>query len=228
MNLAKGFDPKRRLILKGMGALAFLPIVGKLFKFGKTAKTAQYTGPVVAKTAGMPEWFPGLVKRLWNEGDDATKTLGTTEREIVRGAKLESGDDIHMYYNLDSGDVRVEVSPKKTKTGYGYETESGAYYKPYGAEVKKGETVVNKKTGKTTKTKDEFYIAEEEHVGGPEDVDFDLRETTVDDALSDLTEMEAFAKKKTTKQIHKKKGTKKKDVWPEFDDTIPDEDEFLP
>ena len=40
--------------------------------------------------------------------------------------------------------------------------------------------------------------------------------------------MEAFAKKKTTKQIHKKKGTRKKDVWPEFDDTIPDEDEFLP
>ena len=39
--------------------------------------------------------------------------------------------------------------------------------------------------------------------------------------MSDLTELEAFATKKSTKQIHKKKGTKKKDVFPEveFDDT---------
>ena len=133
-----------------------------------------------------------------------------------------------MYYDLNTGNVRVEVTPAKTKTGYGYETESGAYHKGYGAEVKKGEDVVDKKTGKATKTEDEFSVVEEEHVGGPEDVDFDIKETTVDEALSDLTEMEAFAKNKTTKQIHKKKGTKKKEVWPEFDDTIPEEDEFLP
>ena len=33
--------------------------------------------------------------------------------------------------------------------------------------------------------------------------------------MSDLTELEAFAKKKSTKQIYKKKGTKKKDVNPD-------------
>ena len=39
--------------------------------------------------------------------------------------------------------------------------------------------------------------------------------------MSDLTELEAFAKNKTTKQIYKKKGTKKKDVFPEveYDDS---------
>jgi hypothetical protein len=227
VNLAKGFDPKRRLVLKGLGALALLPVVGKYFKAGQfLSKAGAYTGPVVQKIKGMPEWFPGLVKRLWNEGDDATKALGTKEREIVRGAKLESGDDVHMYYELDSGNVRVEVTPAKTKTGYGYETESGAFHKGYGAEVRKGEDILDETTGRSTKTKDEFSIVEEEHVGGPEDVDFDIKETSVDDAITDLTEMEAFAKKKTTKQIHKKKGTKKKDVWPEGN-WDPD-DEFFP
>ena len=156
------------------------------------------------------------------------KKLATKDLQVVKRGKLESGDDIHLYHDLDTGNVRVEVSP----TGAGEPnvisegTRSGAYYKPYGAEVKKGEEIATKKG--SVKTKDEFSIVEEEHVGGPEDVDFDIKETTVDEALSDLTEMEAFAKNKTTKQIHKKKGTKKKEVWPEFDDTIPEEDEFLP
>jgi len=35
--------------------------------------------------------------------------------------------------------------------------------------------------------------------------------------MSDLTELEAFAKSKLTKQIHKKKGTKPKDVFPDYD-----------
>jgi len=228
VGLKKGtFKPGRRLFIKGVGASMLVPFLGKFFKFVGKKGTSKVAGPIIQKTAGMPDWFPGLVKRLYQEGDDVTGKLATKDLQVVKGAKLESGDDIHLYHDIDTGGIRVEVTPAKTKTGYGYETESGAYHKGYGAEVKKGETVVNKK-GQATKTKDEFSVVEEEHVGGPEDVDFDLRETTVDDALSDLTEMEAFAKKKSTKQIHKKKGTTKKEVWPEFDDTIPEEDEFLP
>jgi hypothetical protein len=49
------------------------------------------------------------------------------------------------------------------------------------------------------------------------DIDWDANYTTVDDAMSDLTELEAFAKNKSTKQIHKKKGTKPKDVFPDYD-----------
>ena len=58
----------------------------------------------------------------------------------------------------------------------------------------------------------------------PDDVDIDYDQfIDVDDALSDLTELEAFAKNKTTKEIHKKKGTKPKDTsptWepPDYDD----------
>ena len=49
------------------------------------------------------------------------------------------------------------------------------------------------------------------------DIDWDGTMTTVDDAMSDLTELEAFAKNKSIKQIHKKKGTKPKDVFPDYD-----------
>ena len=49
------------------------------------------------------------------------------------------------------------------------------------------------------------------------DVNWEGRITTVDDAMSDLTELEAFAKKQSTKKIHKKKGTTKKDVFPDYD-----------
>ena len=51
----------------------------------------------------------------------------------------------------------------------------------------------------------------------PDDVDWYGNETSVDGAISDLTELEAFAKNKTVKQIHKKKGTKPKDVFPDYD-----------
>ena len=54
-----------------------------------------------------------------------------------------------------------------------------------------------------------------------DDIELDWDEANVDDAMSDLTELEAFAKNKTTTQIHKKKGTKPKDVFPDYDPPDP-------
>ena len=51
--------------------------------------------------------------------------------------------------------------------------------------------------------------------------------TTVEDALSDLTELEAFAKKKTVKEIHKKKGTTPKDTNPDWEPPDYDWDDFI-
>ena len=51
----------------------------------------------------------------------------------------------------------------------------------------------------------------------PETVGLEGDVSSVDDALSDLTELEAFAKKKTTTQIHRKKGTEPKDTSPEWE-----------
>ena len=160
----------------------------------------------------MPEWLPSLVKRLWNEGEDVTKTMATGERQVVRRGTLESGDDVDLIYQMDTGDVRIDVTPKKQ---WG-DTRSGAYNKEYGLDLKKGEEIATKKG--PVKTADEFEVYEQQpRQVSPEDVELDFEGTTVDDAISDLTELEAFAKKKTTKHIHKKKGTKKKDVFPEYE-----------
>ena len=215
VGFAKGpKDPTRRLVLKGLGALAVLPIVGRFFKAGKLLKTGAYTGPVIEKIQGMPEWLPSLVKRLWNEGEDVTKTAATMERQVVKRGTLEGGDDVDLIYDVGTGDVRIDVTPGKGK----YETSSGAFNKEYELYYKKGETITEgKHAGK--KTPDEFDVSEIEGSADPHamDVNWEGRITTVDDALTDLTELEAFAKKQSTKKIHKKKGTTKKDVFPDYD-----------
>ena len=212
----KGSKPKspgRRAFLKGITALAALPIVGKYFKLGKVLEKAQpYLGPTVEKIKGMPEWFPGLVKKLWNEGEDVTKQVAYKERQVVKRGTLEGGDDVDMIYDMDTGDVSIQVTPKTGK----YETKSGAYNKEYELDYVKGQA---DETTKGKKPPDEFSFKEIEGRMDQQatDVDWDVKYTTVDDAMTDLTELEAFAKDKTTKQIHKKKGTKPKDVFPDYD-----------
>jgi len=213
----KGSKPKspgRRTFIKGLGALAVLPIVGKYFKWAKTSKGVSSTAPIVQKTAGMPEWFPSLVKKLWNEGEDVTKTASWKERQVVKRGTLESGDDVDMFYDLDTGNVNIEVNPPMKKGKY--ETTSGAYNREYSLEYTKGQA---DETTKGKKPPDDFSVAEIEGKMDQQamDVDWEGTMTTVDEAMSDLTELEAFAKNKTTKQIHKKKGTKPKDVFPDYD-----------
>ena len=90
----------------------------------------------------MPEWFPSLVKKLWNEGDDVTKQVAYKDRQVVKRGTLEGGDDVDMIYQVDTGDVSISVNPKKGthSTGSGaynreysldYKTKSGAYNKEY-------------------------------------------------------------------------------------------------
>jgi len=211
-------SPGRRTFLKGITALAALPIVGKFFKMGKVLEKAQpYTGPAIEKIKGMPEWFPGLVKKLWNEGEDVTEAMAYKERVIVKRGTLEGGDDVDMFYDLDTGDVNIEVVGNRKSGIYkSGETSSGAYNKEYSLEYKKGQA---DETTKGKKPPDEFGVNELEGRTTPDaaDIDWDVNMTTVDDAMSDLTELEAFAKNKTTTQIHKQKGTKPKDVFPDYD-----------
>ena len=82
--------------------------------------------------------------------------------------------------------------------------------------IKKGQA---DETTKGKKPPDDFSVSEIEGAADPYamDVNWEGKVTTVDDAMTDLTELEAFARDKTTKQIHKKKGTKPKDVFPDYD-----------
>ena len=206
-------SPGRRAFIKGVTALAALPIVGKYFKLGKVlSKVGTYTGPAIQKIKGMPEWFPSLVKRLWNEGEDVTKQVAYGERQVVKRGTLEGGDDVDMIYDMDTGDVSISVTPKKGE----YSTKSGAYNKEYELDYVKGQA---DETTKGKKPPDDFSVSEIEGTADPYamDVNWEGKVTTVDDAMTDLTELEAFAKDKTTKQIHKKKGTKPKDVFPDYD-----------
>jgi len=117
-----------------------------------------------------------------------------------------------MIYDLDTGDVSISVTPKKGE----YSTKSGAYNKEYELDYKKGQA---DETTKGKKPPDDFSVSEIEGAADPYamDVNWEGKVTTVDDAMTDLTELEAFARDKTTKQIHKKKGTKPKDVFPDYD-----------
>ena len=107
----------RRNFLKMMGGLGALPFVGKFFKLAKTAASGEKVAEAAVafeKTAGMPSWFPALVNKIIKEGDDVTSKLATKEREIVHTKKLGdpknvASDEVTVYQNLDTGDVRVEV-----------------------------------------------------------------------------------------------------------------------
>jgi hypothetical protein len=157
---SKPKSPGRRAFIKGITALAALPIVGKYFKLGKVlSKAGTYTGPAIQKIKGMPEWFPSLVKKLYTEGEDVTKQVAYKERQVVKRGTLEGGDDVDMIYDLDTGDVSIDVTPKKGT----YETSSGAYNKEYSLEYTKGQA------DEMTKGKppDEFEVAELEGRADP-------------------------------------------------------------
>jgi len=223
VGFAKGpKDPSKRLFIKSITALAALPIVGRFFKLGKVLERASgYTGPAIQKIKGMPEWFPGLVKKLWNEGEDVTKQVAYGEKQVVKRGTLEGGDDVDLVYQIDTGDVSINVTPNSRSRFGDYQTKSGAYNKEYSLDFKKG---LADETTKGKKPPDEFGVTELEGRmdQAAADIDWDINPTTVDDAMSDLTELEAFAKNKSTKQIHKKKGTKPKDVFPDYDPPEPD------
>ena len=230
VGLAKGpKDPSKRVFIKGVAMASLLPIVGKYFKLAKPAAkaVAGYTGPVIEKIKGL-EWVQFLAKRLWDEGADVTKTAARTDGQVVRRGTLESGDEVDMLYDTRSGDVSFEVSPKiNPKTGTStHSTKSGAYNQGYGVDYRAGEIIdEGKHAGK--KTKAEIDIAESRPVRtSRDDIELDLDFTTADDAMSDLTELEAFANKKSVKQIHKKKGTKPKKTSPDFEGPEPDLDDF--
>ena len=208
-------SPTRRAFIKGLGALAVLPIVGRFFKLGKVFdRAATYTGPAIDKIKDMPEWFPGLVKKLWNEGEDVTKKMAYKDRQVVKRGSLEDGDDVDMIYDLDTGNVSINVSPKKGT----YETGSGAFNKEYSLDYQRGDIIEEGKYA-GQRGPGEFGVAEgSPRQTGPNDIELDWDQYVgTDDALSDFTELEAFAKNKSTKQIHKQKGTKKKDIFPDYD-----------
>ena len=204
----------RRGFLKLLAALGLSGAAAGtgLIKLGGKAvgkKAAVKAGVDIATgTQGMPSWFPALVNKVIKEGDDVTGKLATKERELVYTKKLDNkdvyGDEVTVYRDLDTGDIRVEAY-----------TESNMGEAPIQLDYKAPSVIdEGKMAGK--KTDPEFSAVETEPrvVNWDGDIEFDGDNIvgSVDDLMSDTTKFKNYAegKKPTLKDIVTSK--KKKDV----------------
>jgi hypothetical protein len=199
------FDPKRRTVLKGIAALATLPVIGKFFKWAKpAAKIADVTSVPIKNISGMPAWFKPLVNKVIKEGDDVTKKLATQERQIVHTKKLDEFDEVTVTQDLNTGNVRVE-----------YHGSTNMGEAPIQLDYKAGEIIEPTKTSKGIKTKPEFSAVESEPrvTNWDGDIEWDGENVVnkVDDLLTDTTKLETYAtgKKPNIKKLLKSEQKKK-------------------
>jgi len=189
-------DPKRRTVIKGLTALAALPVIGKYFKLAP--KAGKIATVAMEKVSGMPNWFQPFVNKVLKMGDDVTDTAATTEREIVKRMDIEDAT-VDVHYNTATNDVRVEVAGGN----------KNAFGDPLTMEYKAPEVI--EQTGK--KTKGEFKAVEtkpEAVQAGPDDFDLEPGENVtdvLDDLLSETDYLEGFTtgKIRTPNEIKKAK-----------------------
>ena len=209
-----GIDKGRRTFMKWLAAITGTTVAGAtgLLKWGKVAgkgKTAIKAGDTIIQgTQGRPDWFIPLVNRIVKEGDDVTKKLGTVEREIVHTKKIGKGEEVTVYQNLDTGNVRVDYdSPHNMGEGMG----------PVSLEYRAPQ-VIDEGKYKGQKADPEFEAYEPEPVGythGPDDYAIEWDGLNVvgraEDLVSDTSKLKQFATKKkpTMQEIVTRK--KKKD-----------------
>ena len=210
---AEGKGPKmsRRNFLKGLGALAALPVVGKFFKFvkplAKTSKVADLTSVPIGSAEGMPAWFKPLVNKVIREGESAD-SWATGVKSVVHKTKLpNSKTTVVVEQQLDTGDVIVDIGVGK----HGF--ADGHLGQPVRLEYKAKELIepdiddAGKIKSQGKEVPEEFWVEEAEFTGGhPENIKFE--ESTIEkfgDHGSNFDEVEAFA----TGKVKKSKPTKK-------------------
>ncbi len=205
------FNPKRRTILKGLGALAALPVVGKFFKFvkplAKTSKVADLTSVPIGSAEGMPAWFKPLVNKVIREGESAD-SWATGVKSVVHKTKLpNSKTTVVVEQQLDTGDVIVDIGVGK----HGF--ADGHHGQPVRLQYKAKELIepdiddAGKIKSQGKEVPEEFWVEEAEFTGGhPENIKFE--ESTIEkfgDHGSNFDEVEKFA----TGKVKKTKPTKK-------------------
>ena len=205
--------------LGGMGRRGFLKLLAALGIGGATAgtgliklggkaaskKAAVKAGAdIVAGTQGMPSWFPALVNKIIKEGDDVTKKLGTIEREIVHTKKFGKGEEVTVYQDLNTGNVRVDYQSAHSEVPIQMD-----YRAPQ---------VIDEGKMAGQKTDPEFEAVESEpkwEAMGPDDADLTFEGENVvgqvDDLTTDTSKLKEFAtnKKLTLNEIVESK--KKRD-----------------
>jgi len=214
-----GFAMGRRAFLGWIASLigGVAGIKTGLIGFGKgvgKGKVAIKVGDkIIANTEGMPSWFIPLVNRITKEGTDVSKKLGTIEREIVHTKKISKTEEVTVYQDMNTGNVRIEYGPpvlnkqgKVIRASNDLETVHLEYKAPEVIEE-------GKHIGK--KTKSEFSAAESEPevVNWEGDIEWSgVNEVNkVDDLVTDTSKLKQFAikKKPTMKEIVKSQKKQK-------------------
>jgi len=197
----------RRSFLKIMGGLAAIPVVGKFFKFAKTAKGIKSVPIVETPNApGKPEWFDALVTRVIREGDDVTKTMATKDRQNVYRKKIDDETEVMVTQDLDEGITRIDIDDA-TRNVTGFDDPPTVSLQVTDEIVEEG----------GVRTKPKFEATENDYRNYATDpdggYDTEFVENTVEntkDLTSDLTKVKSFATKKkpTMKEIVESKKRK--------------------
>ena len=221
---AGGIDKMRRAFLKMMGGAAATGAAAKSGLFGllkgggKKQVIKELTSVPINNAPGMPVWFKPLINKIIKEGDDVTKKFGTVDREIVHTKKIDKFEEVTVYQDLNTGNVRLEYGPHLTDDT-GKVIRASNEPTVVHLEYRAGE-VLQQGPKKGKKTKSEFSAAESE----PEVVNWDgdiemsgINEVNkVEDLITDTTKLKQYAlgnKKISIKErlesIKKRKRAKK-------------------
>jgi hypothetical protein len=213
LNYLLGEDDTNSRVSYGAGGrrgflklLAGLGAAGAAFKTGLMSLTKGGVKPIVKELIsvpignpqGMPVWFKPLVNKIIKEGDDVTKKFGTVDRELVHTKKLDKFEEVTVYQDLSTGNVRLEYGPHLTDDT-GKVIRASNEPNVVHLEYKAPEVIEpNPKTGKGGgKTKDEFYAAESEPEIVNWDGDIEMSGenvvNTVDDLISDTSKLQKYA-----------------------------------
>jgi len=194
----RGFMKAAAGVGAGIGALK----MGALKLFGKEG-TKQVTKNIIKtdNVPGKPEWFDALVTKVINQGENVTKKFATQEREIVHKLDIDKFEDVTVYRNMDTGEIRVSY---ESPTNVGEQSVDLVYKKPLPDEG-------------DPRPSAEFYAVEPEPrvVNRDGDMEFDGENfvNSVDDLMSDTSKLKIIAKgdaKPTLKEFVTSK--KKKDA----------------
>ena len=184
-------DPSKRSFLKLMGGLAAIPFIGKFFK--PAAKVVEKAAPVVQEGAKLGyENFMLLVDKIKRLGKSADN-LATQERQKVTTYKGKDGSEYELVEDLSTGDISVTkdkpgiaVANRGTDDAEAIDVIQDRSTFIY----RKGEDVVDTKTGKSVRTPDEYDEVKQtsgdgEGFDGIDEID----DKSVNEVLNELTDV---------------------------------------
>ena len=209
----RGFMKAAAGVGAGLGALK----MGALKLFGKEG-TRQVTKQIIKtdNVPGKPEWFDALVTKVINQGEDVTKKFATQEREIVHKLDIDKFEDVTVYRNMDTGEIRVSY---ESPTNVGEQSVDLVYKKPLPDEG-------------DPRPSAEFYAVETEprvvNMDGDMEFDGENLVNSVDELMSDTNKLKMIAKgdaKPTLKEFVESK--KKKDAAKNLNESPVQQAEYL-